>query len=71
MTVFLGIDLANHAPHMSFTKGSGIDSRSKDRLYFCSPHLFLPVSRWFRVRWLDRLNAAQAGFMKTRPERFC
>ena len=35
------------------------------------PHLVLPVSRWFRVRWLDRLNAAQAGFRKTCPERFC
>ena len=30
--VFLGIDLAHHVPHMSFTKGSGTDSRSKDRL---------------------------------------
>ena len=36
-----------------------------------SLHLFLPVSRWFRVRWLDRLDAAQAGFWKTRQEIFC
>ena len=24
----------------------------------------------FCVRWLDRLNAAQAGFIKTFPDRF-
>ena len=30
--VFLGINLANHVPRISFTKGSGTDSRSKDRL---------------------------------------
>jgi len=30
--VFLGIDLANHLPHMSFIRVSGTDSRSKDRL---------------------------------------
>ena len=58
--VFLGIDLGNHLAHISLIRVSGTDSRSKDRLYFCSPHLVLPVGRWFRVRWLDRLNAAQA-----------
>ena len=31
-------------------------SRSKDRLYFCSPHLVLPVSRWFCVRWSNFLT---------------
>jgi hypothetical protein len=69
--VFLGIDLGSHLPHMSLIRVSSTDSRSKDRLWFCSPHLVLPVSRWFRVRWLDRLNAAQAGFRKTCPEMFC
>ena len=69
--VFLRIELLNHLPRISFTRVSGTGSRSKDRLWFCSPHLVLPVSRWFRVRWLDRLNAAQAGLIKTRPGKFC
>ncbi len=30
--VFLGIDLTNHLPRMSFTMVSGTDSRNKDRL---------------------------------------
>jgi len=62
--VFLGIDLGNPLAHRSLTRVRNTDSRSKDRLQFCSPHLIPPVSRWFRVRWLDRLNAAQAGFRK-------
>jgi hypothetical protein len=58
-------------PRASFVRGCEAERRSEDWLCFCSPHLVLPVSRWFRVRWLDRLNAAQAGFIKTCPERFC
>ena len=30
--VFLGINLVNYVPHMSFTRVSGEDSRSKDPL---------------------------------------
>ena len=45
--------------------------QSQQRLVcFCGLHLVIPVIRWFCVRWFDRLDAAQAGFMKTRQERF-
>ena len=64
LVVFLGIDLGNHLAHRSLTRVRNTDSRSKDRLYFCSSHLVLPVSRWVRVRWRNRLNADQAGFKK-------
>ena len=33
--VFLGIDLTNHLPRMSFIKVSGTNSRSKDVLHVC------------------------------------
>lgn len=68
--VFRGIDLGSHLPHISLIRVSGTDNRCEDRLWFCSPHLVLPVSRWFCASWLDRLNAAQADFRKTNKEMF-